>query len=245
MVSTRAAKRAVADALHPLNHSGILEQVLQFVGAGNYLFLALVSIKFCCCCLNTEDSTIDGYDKDNEELEIRIFSLNTTTEAVYESPSRLKLAVECGFQVKTNSVGQFRAGWLASIDTLDTLHKEYSMPFTAQTSRGAAESGCISKLTWLLDEQHCEQAENICDYAVLCRTTDALKWLKQRGAAFTASTCSAAARSINACSVVQYLVSEGCPIDAECAVNAASYGDIELLEFLHKQVSLKQFEYNI
>jgi hypothetical protein len=36
MVSTRAGKRAVAEALHPLNHSGILDEVLDFVGSGQF-----------------------------------------------------------------------------------------------------------------------------------------------------------------------------------------------------------------
>jgi hypothetical protein len=245
MVATRAAKRAVIDALHPLNHLGILAQVLQFVGGGNYLFLALVSNKFCFCCSGFEVCTYEGYDENNEEVEAAIYPTSSTLEAVYESPARLKFAVACGFSIDTSSIGQLRAGWLASIDTLDTLHKSYGMPLTAQTSRGAAESGSISKLAWLLDERTCEQAEDVCNYAVLAKTTDALKWLRKRGAALTAATCSAAARSANACSVVQYLVSEGCPVDAEAAVNAASYGDMELLQFLHKQVSCEHFLYTL
>jgi hypothetical protein len=246
MVATRAAKRAVADALHPLNHLGILEQVLQFVGCGNYLFLALVSHKFCFCCTSFEACTHEGYDANNEEVEAVIFPTSTTLEAVYESPARLKFAVACGFSIdRTSSIGEFRAGWLASIETLAMLHKDYGMALTAHTSRGAAESGSISKLAWLLDTQSCEMAEDICNYAVLARGTDALKWLRQRGAALTAATCSAAARSANACSVVQYLVSEGCPVDAEAAVNAASYGDLELLQFLHKQVRCEHFVHTL
>jgi hypothetical protein len=50
---------------------------------------------------------------------------------------------------------QYRAGLCADIETLAELHDQHHMPYNEVMSSAAAQSGCISKLHWLLDVQRC------------------------------------------------------------------------------------------
>eukprot|EP00953_Heterococcus_sp_UTEX-ZZ885_P000255 563-Heterococcus_DN1.PRE.1 len=59
-VSTQAAKRAVADSLNPLTHTGILQLVCDLVGPGEFIFLALVNKLFRACSLKVPQ--FDGVD---------------------------------------------------------------------------------------------------------------------------------------------------------------------------------------
>eukprot|EP00953_Heterococcus_sp_UTEX-ZZ885_P006630 4048-Heterococcus_DN1.PRE.1 len=43
MVAARAQKRSVKESLNPLQHAGILQRVLDYVGPGHWCFVAEVS----------------------------------------------------------------------------------------------------------------------------------------------------------------------------------------------------------
>jgi hypothetical protein len=121
----------------------------------------------------------------------------TCCQAIVGSLSRLQFALDCGYSLDVNAWEmQLKAGWHADTDVLTALRNDHAMPYTATVSRGAACSGTVSKLQWLLDEQNCEQADDICEYAAFVDTIDMLTYLKQRGLEFTADTCFNAARGV-------------------------------------------------
>lgn len=236
MVATRAAKRAAADSLNPLNHTGILQVVCDLIGPGEFVFLALINKQFRACCLNV--SQFDGVDLiEGGYEEVSVLPAMTRHEAIFASLPRLQLALQLGFQLQVQTWGvQLRAGWYADTPTLQALHTVHGMPWTAAVSNGAAASGNVSRMKYLLDEQQCPQAEDLCSYAAIARSTDVIRWLRQRGAVFTAETCSSAARSVKAASMLAYLHEQGAPWDAETMTVVVGYSDAPLLQWLHAKV---------
>eukprot|EP00953_Heterococcus_sp_UTEX-ZZ885_P015807 8906-Heterococcus_DN1.PRE.9 len=160
----------------------------------------------------------------------------TSHGAVFAAPSRVLWAIDSGFSLKVDRWRvQHWAGWHANVETLIVLHEIYGMQWTEAVSRGAAESGDVDKLRWLLDEQHCPQAEDICDHAAMSGNTEALEWFRERGCMFTANTCAKAVLVENDIEVLTYLHSAGCEWDESTMTNAARHGDIGVLQLLHKQ----------
>jgi hypothetical protein len=214
--------------------SDILQKVLDFVGPGEHAFVSTVSKSFRACYL--QDSVYENACGDNVEFKLA-YRNRTTCSSALRSLSRLRLAVNLGFPLDPQcQFLQNRAGRVADIETLVELHEQYHMPYTKEVSSGAAVSGLLCKLQWLLDEkQQCLQPDNLDCFAVQAPTLDVLKWLKQRGCVFTAGTCSAAAKSSRAASVLKYLHSEGAPFDAETMATAINFQELPLLQWLHDQ----------
>jgi hypothetical protein len=106
------------------------------------------------------------------------------------------------------------------------------MLYTEEVGRGAAESGSVGKMQWLLDEQQCPQPNDLSCYAVHAPTLDMLKWLNERGCVFTADTCTAAVTSLQPASVLQYLHSEGVPFDVHTISEAIHWQKLPLLQWL-------------
>jgi hypothetical protein len=235
----RAPKRIVAESSNPLHDRGILQSVLEYVGSGHYLFMGKVSKQFRACYL-TVPVLEDVYSCEHgDDIEIKFEPYTTACTAIFESLSCLRLAVQLGFTVDAKSCScQMNAGSAADIETLVELHEQHHMQYTADVSRGAAQSGSVSKLQWLLDEQDCPQSDDLDLYAVLAPTLDVLKWLRQRGCEFTANTCAEAAMATNAASILQYLHSEGAPFGASTMVQAITNQDsseLPLLQWLYER----------
>jgi hypothetical protein len=229
-------KRATKDHLLPLEHPGILGEVLGFVGPGQFAFIGAVCKSFRAGALNVAARQRLDYNEAGEERSLIVLPGMSIHAAIFAGPSRLLWAIESGFLLTTDSWRvQLWAGLHADVETLLVLHDTYGMHWTESISRGAAECGNIVKLGWLLDEQHCPQAADICDYAAIAPDTEALAWLKETGCAITASTCARAADSGMATTVLEYLRTAGCEWDERTANTAASYGDLELLEWLREQ----------
>eukprot|EP00953_Heterococcus_sp_UTEX-ZZ885_P042160 21454-Heterococcus_DN1.PRE.2 len=132
-MSERAHKRTVADRSNPLDHKGILQLVVDYVGVGEHLFLSMVSKGFRACYLN-----VPVYEGRVWRVEPQM----TVCTAIMRSLSRLRLAVELGFKLDPqNTRLQFCAGRAADIETLIELNEQYHMPYTEQVARGAAAAG--------------------------------------------------------------------------------------------------------
>eukprot|EP00953_Heterococcus_sp_UTEX-ZZ885_P002326 1769-Heterococcus_DN1.PRE.1 len=221
MVATRAVKRAVADSQNPLMHKGILQLVLDLVGPGEHLFVALVSTLFKEC--NASVKASDGVElHEHFEESFTLLPQMTCCQAIVGSLSRLQFALDCGYSLNVNAWEvQLKAGWHADTD--------------CTVSRGAACSGTVSKLQWLLDEQNCEQADDICNYAAFADSTDMLEYLaQQRGLGFTANTCFNAARGVyHVKEKLHYLHAAAAPWDHRTLTAAVSTGDLPLLQWLH------------
>jgi hypothetical protein len=225
-------KRSVVERYNPLYHNGILQHVLDMVGPGEHIFLSVVSKSFRACYLKVP--VFEGtFPTIEEDIDISIEPRMTVCSAIFRSLSRLRLAVRLGFAVKTWSWEcQHIAGTYADVQTLVELHEQHRMVYTDEVCRGAAESGCISKMQWLLDEQHCPQPADLACSALHASTTNMLKWLKERGYVFTADTCTAAATSTEAAQMLEYLHSEGVPFDTKTMEAAINYQELPLLQWL-------------
>jgi hypothetical protein len=195
-----------------------------------------VSKSFRAAALKTAPYSIMDYDEAGDSFKMEVLPTMTTHESIFAAPSRLLWAIESGFSLRIDSWRvQLRAGCYGSAATLLMLHDTYGMQWTGSISRGAAESCSIQKLRWLLDEQHCPQAVDICDFAAATGGIETLAWLKQRGCVFTASTCARAATCTDDIAVLTYLRKAGCEWDERTMTNAAAYGELELLQWLRKR----------
>eukprot|EP00953_Heterococcus_sp_UTEX-ZZ885_P009814 5748-Heterococcus_DN1.PRE.4 len=231
-----APKRIEAESSNPLHDRDILQSVLEYVGSGHHLFISEVSKQFRACYLTVP--VFEGvYNYEHgDDVEVNFEPCTTACTSIFESLSRLRLAVQLGFTVDAKSwCCQMIAGIVADIETLVELHEQHHMQYTADVGRGAAQSGSVSKLQWLLDEQDCPQSDDLDCYAVRAPTLDVLKWLRQRGCKFTAKTCAEAAMAPNAASMLQYLHSEGAPSGASTMVQAITYHELPLLQWLYER----------
>jgi hypothetical protein len=232
-VDERAHKRSAADGNNPLSQEGILQLVIDLVGPGEHAFVATVSKGFRAYYMNVQVDEGVYPNSSGGETTIAIQPQMTTCSAIFESLSRLRWAIDLGFVLDPKSWWcQYYAGNCADIETLTELHEQHHMLYTEDVCRGAAELGTFSKLQWLLDEQQCPQPDNLDCAAVHAPTLDVLKWLKQRECVFTADTCAAAAKSVHAASVLQYLHSEGVRFDVRTITTAITYQEVPLLQWL-------------
>jgi hypothetical protein len=222
----------VVERHNPLYHKGILQHVLDMVGPGEHIFLSVVSKSFRACYLKVP--VYEGtYPSSSDDKAIDVEPRMTVCSAIFRSSSRLRLAVKLGFALDPESWWcQHNAGADADIHVLVELHDKHRMPYTEVVCRGAAESGSVSKMQWLLDEQLCPQPADLACSAVHASTTNMLKRLKQRGWVFTADTCTAAATSTEAAHMLEYLHSEGVPFDAKTMEAAILYQELPLLQWL-------------
>jgi hypothetical protein len=149
--------------------------------------------------------------------------------AAYASSARLRLACQWGFKVDASS-----AGMHCSKATLQTAY-ELGLTSTEEVACGAAASGDLEKLVWLVDEQQCPLT-SLCITAMAASTGNMqmLRWLKQRGCVFGELTSLLAAGKAKNVPVLQFLLSEGCKWHSEILGRAAAVGDLEQLQWLHQ-----------
>jgi hypothetical protein len=210
--------------------------VTDFVGPGEHIFLSTVSKSFRACYLNVADFKGVYEGPDGEDIYVTVVHHMTIYSSILGSRSRVRLAVELGFVLDPKSWWcQFNAGQCADIETLKQLHEQYHMPYIEVVSRAAAQSGTVRKMQWLLDEQHCPLAANICTHDMYAPTLDMLKYLEQRGCTLPEDLCDTAARSRNAASILQYLHSEGVPFRANTMVEALEHQELTLLQWLYER----------
>jgi hypothetical protein len=151
----RACKRSAADSSNPLQQRGILQLVLDMVGLGEHAFVSTVSKSFRAFCKNVQVFTGVYPSANGGETVVALEPQITTCSAIFRSLSRLRWAVDLGFVLDPKSWWcQYIAGHAANIKTLVELHEQYHMPYTEAVCSGAAQSSTVSKLQWLVDEQH-------------------------------------------------------------------------------------------
>jgi hypothetical protein len=223
----------------PLRHDGILQQVFQYIGARQYYYIAGVSKSWqqVYTKLQTESSN----------------SKSTGYSAVHESAARLQLAWAYGYKAKLSELPpatQLLIGRFASLDALrmygdgqqgaDFLGGDWSDEFL----RGAAQSGCVAKLTWLHSQRNLKLKGHLClptrvsVDAAAGGSVHMLSWLLQRCTSFTAETCAAAAKAGHF-EALKWLFERGCSWSASTiATDAAVGGSIKVVVWLKQQGAL-------
>jgi hypothetical protein len=240
----------------------ILQQVLNFLGPGHYLYASPVSKLWLECYSRVPDCRIPSRDE-YHHLESKVCSHSQTLySAIFSSQSRLRLAHAAGLQFATPRAWRLQrlAGQHADIDTLAVAH-QLGLPLSANVVHGCALSGCVSKLEWLYDEQHCRLPHNIAHAAAAGGSNDMLKWVQDSGCHFDKTLCqtavygghlhvleflrasgyeldvdtSSAAVCTGNIGVLQWLLEHGCPCDSDLQSQAAGSGSVDMMLYLKEQ----------
>jgi hypothetical protein len=238
-MASAAAQQHVQDERNPLRHNGILELILSSLeGDGIFVLSVNKSWKATYEKLLAHSNAIGSRVPEpcRPRGKAHVHDINCTSpQAIFASPSRVKLVVATnGVQFNTidhsdNWRIEFAAGKFADVATL-LAARELGLPFSDRVVCGAAASGDISKLDWLLTDQHCPIPEDI---AAQCDDIEMLRWIKQRGCSPTALTLSNAAEKPNNRVLLQYLLDEGCTLTEDCISSAVKSNDFEQLKWLY------------
>jgi hypothetical protein len=168
---------------------------------------------------------------------------------VFQSPSRLRLALASGLQWDDGrqrvidgdrSVTlQYIAGRHADVPTL-SLAEQLGMTVDDDTVCGAADSGHESIVNHLIQERHCAIPCDAGDCAAETGNVDMLRCLRQNGYTFTRDTCSLAAAAGHL-AVLQYIL-HSLEVDDRQVISdwfslfsvasAAHSGNIEMVQWL-------------
>jgi hypothetical protein len=233
MVATRAVKRGNAAAHSPLNSVGILQQIFEYAGAGQYLYLGAVSKAFRESYNATPEIKVESID--TGEL-ITVGRCTTRLAAVFQSPSRLQLAHACGLQLNTTAKSSAALHCIAG-ETADehTLLEaiRLGLPKSVDVSSGAAGAPNLEKLKWMVNELHYPISEQTTEAAARCGSVAVLEWLKQQGVEPTLCTAEVAAEE-NQLPVLQYLFEHatGFLFDESLCRVAAENGRLAILQWL-------------
>jgi hypothetical protein len=240
MMASLAAQHPLLNERNPLRHAGILELILSFL-EGDGLFVLSIHKSWKAIY----EKLLAFGNARCKRLRARFSRLLkdhvhdsgcTSLKAVFASPSRVQLAIatKTGLEFSTfdhpdNWRIQFRAGCFADASTL-LAARDLGLPFSSRVAMGAVESGNISKLVWLLTDQHCPVPEHIISY---CESIEMLRWFKQRGNSPNVTTLNRAAEKPNNKVLLQYLIDEGCELSEGCISSAANCNDFDQPKWLH------------
>jgi hypothetical protein len=208
--------------ISPLCNTGILHSILGYVGPGNWLFVSAVSSLWRAWYRRAMAS-------------MAAEATFTCYAAVFASASRVQLAFANGLRLnRANTALQYRAGKHGSVSAL--VHAALlGLPLSDAVFEGAAESGCLAKMTSLhLDNKRAQLPERICDYAAKSGSIELMSWLKQQDCTLDADTCYWAAASGHL-PLLQFLYSQACTGDAATCNAAALRGDLAMLQWLRSK----------
>eukprot|EP00953_Heterococcus_sp_UTEX-ZZ885_P028555 15222-Heterococcus_DN1.PRE.1 len=111
MVATRYQKRVALEKSNPLQEPGILHRILDYLGLGHYLFIALVSREWKQLYSTLSPYKVDSLDEDRFFEEVKCKIHTTLASAAFGSASRAKLAHRFGLKLAGTSFAlQYTAG---------------------------------------------------------------------------------------------------------------------------------------
>jgi hypothetical protein len=134
-----------------LSSADTVQLILDFAGAGQWLFLSTVDSVWLECYQRVPSETLAAAFPQAKHVtsHIRI----TLYSEVLASTSRVRLAHACGLNLRTPSnVLQRHVGLFASLQTLVAAYDELELLLTATIARGAAVAGKLSVLIWLREK---------------------------------------------------------------------------------------------
>jgi hypothetical protein len=233
MVATRAVKRNNAASNSPLHNAGILQQILAYAGAGQYLFIGTVSKAFRDSYSATPDIKVESVDTGEQ---ITVGRCTTRLAAVFQSSSRVQLAHACGLQLNTTAMSStalhYIAGETADEHTLLEANR-LGLPKSIDVSSGAAGAPNLDKLKWMVTQQHYPISAHTTEAAARCGNVAVLDWLQQQGVKHTQATAEVAAES-DQLAVLQLLWKRSGSIMFDDSVSraAAENGRLAVLQWL-------------
>jgi hypothetical protein len=118
----------------------------------------------------------------------------TLASAAFQSPSRLRLARECGLRLTGYGIEplQYVTGLYADVPTL-RVAEELGMVLSGKTLRGAASSDREDVILYLLQRHVCPADHYVAEHAAQRCYVDVLQSLRQNSFEFSVTTCFKAA----------------------------------------------------
>jgi Ankyrin repeats (3 copies) len=156
---------------------------------------------------------------------------STAYSIMVSSAPLLQMGVDSGLLDLRCRKTQFNAGRHGTEATLALAHT-LGMRWSNKVLKGAARSGCASKVQWLLEQHSVRLSTGVADCAAAGGSVAVLQLLQQLGVVFAASTSRQAAESGHL-HVLRFLHSAACPIDSHADRAAAKRGDLPMLKLLH------------
>jgi hypothetical protein len=223
-------KKARVCSTNPLGEAGILQQFLNDLGPGHWLFAALVSKAWHQAYLQVPEHQMIGVSPTNARVPVRCVPHMTLYSAAVASTARLTLAREAGLELLTAQlqIAAGRWGNKATITVAAEAGRRWNLVIV-----GALQRRHVETLLWLVEELKCPLPEEALRIAAFGSCIDILAYLKQRGMTLTADLlrCAAYDGHWNA---LQYLHREGLEWSSEVCTTAARYGHLTLLQQLRE-----------
>jgi hypothetical protein len=245
MMSASVSKRGVI-ADNPLEHSGILRNVLSHVGFGCWLFIVPVCKRWHAeYRALAEELAIQSRDLDCNHRFCQKHAADCATltfwRAAFTSAEALQMATVCGLHLENDVkdagaadesdvepfLRHFSDEWRLDLlykqlgkycnsELLLHAHQQHNVPWSDWLSAGAAESGDLAKLQWLRKEQQCPWSLSSHNWMTADRNIAA---------------CAEA--SGNALTILRWLKGEGVVLPSSTlAIHAAAAGRLSTLQFL-------------
>jgi Ankyrin repeats (3 copies) len=229
----------------PFCDAGIRGVVFSFCGPGHWLLLGAINRSCRESYKHAEQQLMHGLDGFLGPVDFTCTPQMTLSRAVFASPSCFQyLAVECCF---LQIVAQQQQGGLSS-SRLQRIAGRYAADTaTLQAARtaglvfgkaallGAAQSGCVDKLSWLA--AHCKLRfdEAVMGTAAESGHLHVCQFLYNQQCPWNLFSCSWAA-SAGHVHVVRWLQQHGCPWDSNTVLLAAAAGGhISVMQYVLEQ----------
>jgi hypothetical protein len=213
-----------------------LQNVLSYVGPGHHLFVALVSSWWKERYATLQHQQLNIRDQHDQEKIITRASQTTLFSSAFATPSRVQLAHECGLECASDKC-QRAAGRHADVATLATAHK-LGMQFTAATMAGAAQSNKLAEVQYL-HSRGCPWALRLLEYAAVSGKFELARWCYEHGCHWDslAKAPEHAALSGNVELMTWLLQQPGTELSVIVMRFAAFKGHRAMCEYLHSQQS--------
>jgi hypothetical protein len=156
----RGEKRVAAERNSPLVNTCILQHILGYSLDGWFVS----SVSKLWHRIYSEFDTVEVPEVRRGPWSATVYCEPDMTlrQAIFQSPSRLKLALELGALSLNDKDSAYFMGVLSSIETLNAA-LELGLELSDDLAKGIAVSGRHSKMLWLCEQQQYELPDSIAD----------------------------------------------------------------------------------
>jgi hypothetical protein len=251
----RIISSAIGDCVSKaLSQTGILGEILGYVGPGHWLHCALVNKAWYKLYKDIPYCDVDGgyYDPDDENWIEGLHNIRITCEARHTlysavfasstSSTSVRHASGCGlrFNKKESFFLQSAAGMYADYATLLAAHR-LGMPWQESLVNQIALSGDLAKLKRVWRRHKYKLPSKIDGYAAASGNVDVLEWLYTKRRHIESDAAVKSAARFGHLNVLQYLYKKGY-WDNELSKDTAG---LEVVVEKHIQIVKWLFEYDL
>jgi hypothetical protein len=227
----------------------MLEQVFNLL-PGSWLYIGGVCRAWMLVCKQMPTCEVEFSDSVLHALSGTCDWRSTLMSTVFESPSRFRLAAECGLASAVHKpLLQYLSGLYADVATLSSA-EELGLTLGDETVRGAADAGRVTIFNYLVQERQCTVPDDAGGYTAQRGNMRMLQCLQSNEYEFTRSMCKRAAVA-GQLPALQYMLTDAlnctcmsAPV-ADCGIcfwlrhvslcDAAESGSVEMVQWLQQQ----------